>query len=326
MVELMVIKLVFYRYFTFFMEHRASINLPPLSYEGGYSVHEYISRFPSLIATSPKFYPEHHESIPHIFLGGPRNASDYGPLDDNLVEWLSQKQTAVIYLSLGTLFTLTEGQITDFVEKVRFQERYAVIWSLGNEMRSLVNHLNLVTDEKLFFSDFLPQYTLLGHEKVKVFVTHGGLGSTIDLIKRRKPSVCAPQIFDQFFNCKKLTSLSVTELVSSFSFESINDSIHKILENYQKYVENADLIAKDFEFYEKREKIESFLSKVAAKGETEVIKKFEFKFCSEKCSQAWMMTKIILFFCASSFLLLILIIIRCSFKKCRSKTIKPKQN
>ena len=309
-----------------FAELRAAIKLPPLTDGGFYSAYEYISRFPSLVATSPKFYPEHHQSIPHVFIGGPRNANDYGPLDEKLAHWLSQKQNNVVYLSLGTHFTLTEDQITDFVEKIMSQNEYDVIWSLGKYMRVLVDKLDLKTDSRLFFSDYLPQYTLLGHEKVKVFVTHGGFGSTIDLIKRRKPSVCAPQVFDQYFNCRKLASLGIAENIPSFSFEIIDSAIKKLFENYKNYVENADLVAKDFEFYESRERIENFLSKVAAKGEIEVIRKFEFQFCSERCSQAWVFTKAMLFSLAALLLVLVYVVFRCVIRKCSSKTIKHKEN
>ena len=322
----MAIKLIFYRFFAHFMELRSAINLPPLSDQGFYSAHEYISRFPSLVATSPKFYPEHHQSIPHVFIGGPRNANDYGPLDEKLAHWLSQKQNNVVYLSLGTHFTLTEDQVTNFVEKIRSQNEYEVIWSLGKHMRVLVDKLDLKTDSRMFFSDYLPQYTLLGHEKVKVFVTHGGLGSTIDIIKRRKPSVCAPQVFDQTSNCRKLASLGIAENIPSFSFEIIDSAIKKLFENYKTYVENADLLAKDFEFYESREKIESFLAKVAAKGEIEVIKTFEFQFCSEKCSRAWMFTKAMLFTLAAVLLVLVYVVSRCLIRKCSSKTVKHKEN
>ena len=322
----MSIKLMSHSFYQYFLGLRRKHNLPELDDHGYIYPHEYIARFPSLVGTSPKFYPEHHPSIPHIFLGGPRNAEDYGPLGDELSHWLSKDEKAVVYLSLGTHFTLSESQISEFVGNVRKQNNYRVIWSLGREMRVLANSLELSTDHKLFFSDYLQQFTLLGHEKVKVFVNHGGLGSTIDLIKRRKPSVCAPQIFDQFFNCRKLASLSVAENVSSFSFEIIDDAIHKILRNYETYVKNTDLLAKDFEFYERRDKIEAFLTKIASKGEVEVITKFQFQFCSERCSQAWFITKGVIFsFCLVSLLLLVFSV-RCLCNLCQRKTSKAKQN
>ena len=326
MVDIILVKLFTQSYRNYFRSLREKHNLPELDYHGDFSPHEYLSRFPSLIATSPAFYFDHHPSIPSIFLGGPRNAEDYGPIRDNLSNWLNQEKSSVVYLSLGTHFTLSESQILEYVQNIRNQESYRLIWSLGKEMQTLVANLELTTDEKLFFSDYLPQYTLLGHEKIKIFVTHGGLGSSIDLIKRRKPSVCAPQIFDQFYNCQKLTSLNVSELVPTFNFENTDEAIRKIHANYETFAANADRLAKDFEVYEKREAVDEFLTKVASVGEVQVVKKFEFKFCSEKCAQAWLLTKVILAGITFLFIILVCLICRCCWKRCKPMTSKKKDS
>ena len=325
MVEVMLVKLMSHSFHQFFMGLRRKHNLPELDDHEFFYPREYIARFPSLIGTTPKFYPEHHPSIPHIFIGGPRNADDYGPLSDELSYWLSKDEKPVIYLSLGTHFTLNENQVFDFVVHVRKQNDYRLIWSLGREMQALVNKLELYTDHELFFSDYLQQFTLLGHEKVKVFVTHGGLGSIIDLIKRRKPSVCAPQIFDQFSNCRKLASLSVAENVPFFSFQTINAAIQKTLKNYETYVKNTDLLAKDFEAYENCDRIETFLAEIASKGKVDVITKFEFQFCSERCWQAWLITKCIIFSLGLFSLLTLFASIRCFCSMKKRKTSKTKE-
>ena len=193
----------------------------------------------------------------------------------------------MIYISLGTHFTLSDTQTAQFVEKMRNQSTFKVVWSLSKMMQKVAERLKIVSDGTIFFSDYLPQYTLLSHERVTVFVTHGGLGSIIDLVKHRKPSVCTPQVFDQFYNCGKLTSLSIAETASSFDFETINETIQKILRNYQSYVIKADELARNFELYENRETIDSFLAEVAAKGRVDFKKELEFKFCPEQCDQAW---------------------------------------
>ena len=123
-----------------------------------------------------------------------------------------------------------------------------------------------------------------------MFVTHGGLGSLTDVIKRRKPFVCSPQMFDQPYNCRRMKSLGASE-ISEFNFEQIMDAIRMIFNDYDSYVSKVNLIANDYQSYEKREQLESFLSRVAAEGIADVTRDFGFELCSPKCANVWMVTK-----------------------------------
>ena len=292
---------------------RKDNNLTEIVNHGGYYVFDYVSRFPSLVATSPTFYPEIHPSIRSTYLGGLRIGAQ-NAISDDLQTWLTLDNRNVLYLSLGTHFTLTDEKKTEFVQQLKKQGNYKVIWSLGKMMQKAIHRLEISSDELVFFSDFLPQYTLLGHENVKVFVTHGGLGSVIDLVKHGKPSVCAPQIFDQFFNCKRLQSLSIAETVSSFNFEAIISAVEKILGNYESYVTNTRQLRKEFEFYESRDKIDLFLTEVASKGKVEVVKDLEFKFCSQRCDRAWVILQCI-FVGIVAFLGVCIICVACCLKR-----------
>ena len=160
-------------------------------------------------------------------------------------------------------------------------------------MAATVDRLGLATDDVIFFSGYLSQYSLLGHEKVKVFVTHAGLGSTIDLVKRRKPSVCVPQLFDQFYNCRKLSNLAIAEEVTTaFEFKAVNEAIQKVFLNYDTYAKNADKFAKHLESYEEKEHVEKFLEALAAKKQLNFIKELEFDFASQRFYSAWLILKL----------------------------------
>ena len=191
------------------------------------------------------------------------------------------------------MFKLDEKSLSEFVENARKQNEYRFIWAISKDMQKSVESLKLESDETLMFSPFLPQLSLLGHEKVKLFVTHGGLGSANDLIKRRKPSICSPQIFDQQYNCDKMKSLGLVE-ISIFNFDNVIETSNTILANYGTYVANIDRLSKEFEEYENLELIEKFLADVASKGKPQVIKDFGFDLCSIKYTRAWMITKIVL--------------------------------
>ena len=97
---------------------------------------------------------------------------------------------------MGTHTQLEKSTVLDFMQQVKYQKKYRFIWALSVGMQSLVQDLGCESDETLYLSKYLPQFTLLGHPKVKVFVTHGGLLSLIDMVKRRKPAVCIPHFWD----------------------------------------------------------------------------------------------------------------------------------
>ena len=110
---------------------------------------------------------------------------------------------------------------------------------LENESDSL-NFGKQISHEKLFLSDFVPQFKILGDRKVNFFVTHGGLGSMIDLVKQKVPAICTPRFSDQFLNSAKMEKLSVGIWVNDFTIEDIEQAIDKIQPNYKKYQKTSN--------------------------------------------------------------------------------------
>ncbi len=52
--------------------------------------------------------------------------------------------------------------------------------------------------ENVLLKKWLPQQDVLGHPNVRLFISHGGLGSTIESIYHGKPMVIMPGFADQF--------------------------------------------------------------------------------------------------------------------------------
>ena len=222
--EMLLQQILFRRHWNLVLQTRVDNNLPAIVYQNNFHSVEYAVRFPTLIATTPNFYPDPHPNAKYLFIGGVRNESHYSVLGPALQKWLDLDERSVMYISLGTIFNLDESNLIDFVDKARRQKDYRFIWSASKKMQRTIASLELESDETLYFSKFLPQFTLLGHPKVKMSVTHGGLGSIIDLVKRRKPAICTPQLFDQPYNCEKMESFGVVETIT-FSYDNVNKTI-----------------------------------------------------------------------------------------------------
>ena len=158
---------------------------------------------------------------------------------------------------------------------------------------------------------------------VKLFVTHGGLLSTVDIIKRGKPSVCAPHIADQFYNCRKMNSWGSSETASSFKFSVINDAVSKILDSYSLYMNNAAKYKDDFSQYENADALSAFLEKIAARKRTSIVIDFAFQLNSDNAIRFWIALKIGLYLIAVGLPSLILLCC-CRRKKSEASKHLPK--
>ena len=194
---------------------------------------------------------------------------------------------------MGTHTDLEKATVLDFVQQVKNQKKYRFIWSLSTGMQSLVQDLGCESDETLYLSKYLPQFTLLGHPKVKMFVTHGGLLSLIDTVKRRKPAVCIPHVGDQHRNCGKMTLWNISLHVSTFNYLSIMDAVDKIHEDYDTFVRGTELLAADFEKYEDFQLLEDFVTEIASRKKISFIQEFQFQMNSDKIIRIWYLLKVL---------------------------------
>ncbi|XP_016975481.2 UDP-glucosyltransferase 2-like [Drosophila rhopaloa] len=104
-----------------------------------------------------------------------------------------------IYFSLGT--NVRAKNLTEDRKKVLI-ETFAslpqrVLWKFEDE--------NLPDKPpNVFISKWFPQQDILAHPKVKLFITHGGLQSTVECIHHGKPMLGLPFFFDQFRNMEHI--------------------------------------------------------------------------------------------------------------------------
>ncbi|KAF1749842.1 hypothetical protein GCK72_016387 [Caenorhabditis remanei] len=99
--------------------------------------------------------------------------------------------------------------------------------------------------ENVILKKWVPQPALLADPRLKVFITHGGLGSTLEVAYAGKPSVMIPIFGDQMLNAKMLSrhggavSYDKYELGDS---EKLTKTVQEVISN-PKYNENALLLA-----------------------------------------------------------------------------------
>ena len=272
MFELFLMKPFGKKCWSYINDKRAELKLPELDFQGEFMLTEYSDRFPMVIPMSPSFYPKPHPNVDHIYLGGLRNVENLPELSPELIAWMDRNDKQIVYISLGTHSVLDETELKDFVDNLKSQSKYRFIWSLGIGLENMAKSLGIFSEDNdmVYLSDFLPQYTLLGHPKVKLYVSHCGLGSMVDLIARKIPGVFVPQFSDQFSNAAKLESLSLGVSLKEFKYDQLIEAIEKVFANYKMHKSNLERLQKEFEEYENYDKINEFANKIAARKQISV--------------------------------------------------------
>ena len=318
-----IVKVIYKPCTDWIIEKRRGLGLPEMDYQGGFVCADYSSHFPLIVPTSPSIYPEPHSSVEHIYIGGIRDESQHPKLNPELERWIFKDDLDIVYISLGTHSILDKDALKAFVEKIHTIKDYRVIWAMSTGMQEIVKEFGKFEkfEEKFYIGGFMPQYTLLRHNRIKIFVTHAGLGSMVDLIKSKKPGVFAPQFFDQFQNGKQMNKANLGVYTEKFDFENLDESVKTVRDNYDFYKRNLIKVEKEFASYENAELINGFLEKIANRKKTTVQYKLPFQIISNWHYFGWYM---FLFTVISIATVFVIFIYKCTVKCCSKADIKDK--
>ncbi|CAD6995926.1 UDP-glucuronosyltransferase [Ceratitis capitata] len=101
--------------------------------------------------------------------------------------------------------------------------------------------------KNVFINKWFPQQDILAHPKVKLFITHGGMHSTIEVVHHGKPIVGMPVFYDQHLNIQHILKKGFGVAVNFKNFTSgeLRDAILEVLNN-PKYAESAREISARF--------------------------------------------------------------------------------
>ncbi|XP_070138045.1 UDP-glucosyltransferase 2 [Drosophila bipectinata] len=120
------------------------------------------------------------------------------PLPQELSDFVSQATKGVIYFSMGS--NINSKDLPPSVRQA-LMETFAslpqsILWKFEDDQLS-------DKPANVFISKWFPQPDILAHPNVKLFVTHGGLLSTIESIYFGKPVLGLPVFYDQHLNIQR---------------------------------------------------------------------------------------------------------------------------
>ncbi|EDW66953.1 UDP-glycosyltransferase UGT5 [Drosophila virilis] len=158
-----------------------------------------------------------------IEVGGLHIAQKQKALPEDIKHFIETSPEGVIYFSLGSNVKSKDLPVEtrNMLMMVFGGLKQRVLWKFEDDQ--LPNK-----PDNVFISKWFPQPDILAHPNVKLFITHGGLLSTIESIYFGKPVLGLPVFYDQFMNVKHaarmgfglgldLLNLKQTELVDTIN-------------------------------------------------------------------------------------------------------------
>lgn len=176
---------------------------------------------------------------PFIEVGG-LHIQRNGKLPKDLGTFINESKDGVIYFSLGSLVraeTLPKDKLQAFISA--FSELpQRVIWKT-DDIVGLPDNVRT--------SKWYPQFEILSHPNVRVFITHGGLMGTQEAVYAGVPMVGIPLFADQELNIRNCMAKGTAVLVlyDSITKETISSALRTVLSD-PSYRKNAEKLSRLF--------------------------------------------------------------------------------
>lgn len=133
-------------------------------------------------------------TMPNIIYMGGFQCKPAKPLPQHLEEYVqSSGEHGVIIMSLGTLIGDLPHDLAKAIAGAFAKLPQKVIWKYGGTRPANLGSNTLLVN-------WMPQNDLLGHPKIKLFVSHGGTNGIQEAIYHGVPILGVPLIFDQHDN------------------------------------------------------------------------------------------------------------------------------
>ncbi|XP_055384246.1 UDP-glycosyltransferase UGT5-like [Condylostylus longicornis] len=150
------------------------------------------------------------------------------PLPADIKKFLDEAKDGAIYFSMGSNLKskLLPVEKREAILKTFAGLKQRVLWKF--EDKELPGKPNNV-----LISDWFPQDDILSHPNVKLFITHGGLLSSMETIYHGVPIIGIPMFGDQFLNMARAerAGFGITVDYEQLSQKTLGDAIREILSN-----------------------------------------------------------------------------------------------
>ncbi|GMR34473.1 hypothetical protein PMAYCL1PPCAC_04668, partial [Pristionchus mayeri] len=165
------------------------------------------------------------------FIGGLGMSNESKPLEEPYASFVNSAKK-VVFVSFGTVADpkmMPTSWKSAFVELFEKNPDVSFIWRMEN---------NINVPKNVLRNTWHPQNDILAHPKTAAFITHAGYNSLGESIASGTPLITVPLFGDQFRNSRlaEYRGFGIRVEKSSMNYETLNEALHKILDNpsYEK--------------------------------------------------------------------------------------------
>uniref|UniRef100_A0A1I7T4K7 glucuronosyltransferase n=1 Tax=Caenorhabditis tropicalis TaxID=1561998 RepID=A0A1I7T4K7_9PELO len=180
----------------------------------------------------------------HIRIGGftidpPKNLK----LDDDYDKILSLRKSTVL-ISFGTVIQsadMPDSFKNGIIKMFHKLPEITFIWKYEVDDDQILKRL----PKNVILKKWVPQPALLADPRLKLFITHGGLGSTLEVAYSGKPSLMIPVFGDQLLNAKMLSRHGGAKVFDKYDLENeekLVSAIKEVIGN-DKFNESSVLVS-----------------------------------------------------------------------------------
>ncbi|XP_009597174.1 7-deoxyloganetic acid glucosyl transferase-like [Nicotiana tomentosiformis] len=127
--------------------------------------------------------------------------------DRSCLKWLDEQPSrSVLYVSFGSVITLTKHELTEFWHGL-VNSGQQFLWVIRHDVIKdkddvLEVELKEGRKENGYIVSWAPQEEVLAHPSIGGFLTHSGWNSTLESLYEAVPMICWPQLADQQVNSR----------------------------------------------------------------------------------------------------------------------------
>jgi UDP:flavonoid glycosyltransferase YjiC (YdhE family) len=165
----------------------------------------------------------------HTFVG-PSEPLTFPPISGDLATWFEKQAEPIVYVAFGTMHKFSSESCRCLLKQLELLDGVAVLWSLPADQQSLLDTVS----SNVRLETFVPQYAVLQHAKVAVFVTHCGSNSVGEAILAETPLVCCPMMADQPANAARIQSAGIG-ITSPNGVRGVGLSVRTVLDGLDVY-------------------------------------------------------------------------------------------
>ena len=199
-------------------------------------------------------YPKTRFPLTHYV--GPLMMDSFTPLEQQLLEWLSNKPNkTVIYFGMGASGFITPYMAQLIMDGILATD-FSVVWALPMSDQDVLEGID-IDRERFYISKWIPRQTLFKHPTLVMTILHCAMNSVQESLYNGLPVVCVPYAFDHFDMANKVDSAKVgiplysmmdsLRQRNTFTSENLTIAIKTITET-KEYTDQVKKIRNVFKF------------------------------------------------------------------------------